>query len=115
MARTTKSVEEVLRLEDTIAYLRRDLADRRKPPGDYPVTGCGGSTCEVMTPTGMQVGGACHCTERTLRHALRWHKRKDEFMQSTIEDMRGAEIALRITIDEQLMAAYQRGRDDAKG
>lgn len=114
MARTTKSVDEVQRLEDTITYLRRDLAARRQPPGDFPANGCGGSACEVRTPTGMQAGCQCHCDERTLRSVLRWYKRKVEFAEATIEDMRGTEAKLRCEQQSELMDAYQRGRDDAR-
>ena len=114
MARTTKSVEEVQRLEDTITYLRSDLERRRQPPGDFPVNGCAGSACEVVARTGMLADCACRCDERTLKQALQWYKRKVEFAEATIEDMRGTEIDLRIGMDEQLMAAYQRGRDDVR-
>ncbi len=111
MARTTKSVEEVARLESTIVMLRGDLDARRKSPGDFPVTGCGDGGCEVAQPTGQHTNGGCRCNESTLRRALRWYKRHGDFLVATIEDMREADLATKSKHQAEIMDAYTNGRE----
>ena len=105
----TRKNAEVERLEALLATHRRADAERRKPPVDLPVTGCGDTSCEVAVPTGMAPTGRCRCNERTLRQALRWQKRRGEFLEQTSVDLREAAQRDGIELDN-LRNAGARGR-----
>ncbi len=83
---------EVDRLTALVASLQRDLADRRRDPGDLPVTGCGDSSCVVSAPKGMCTNGGCRCSARTMRHAMMWWRRVAAFREESIREMRAAEL-----------------------
>ncbi len=80
--------EQVQRLEDQLAFYRKVEAERRKPPPDLSVSGCGSSDCQVAAPSGMAPVGRCCCDERKLRYALQWWQRRGVFLEETIAEMR---------------------------
>jgi hypothetical protein len=84
VARTNPQVE---RLERENAILRRILDEKRKDPGDLPCRGCGDHSCVVKSATGMGTNGGCHCSERELRRALQWYKRRASFLEETITEL----------------------------
>jgi hypothetical protein len=80
---------EVEQLELQVKLLRGESARLRQPPGDMPFNGCGDNSCELGAPGGgMRTNGGCRCDERELRRALRWWRRRAEFLQVTVQDMR---------------------------
>ena len=88
MARTSPQVEHLQRMND--AYKRvhdRMLAD----PGDVPFVACDNS-CVCVSATGMATNGGCRCDERKLRRAVAYWRRRAQFLQTTIQIMRGAEM-----------------------
>ena len=111
----TKQGERVYQLEATIIRLEREAHDRRKPPTDLPVSGCGSSGCEVDTPSGMSVSGGCRCNELTLRRALRWQKRHADFLTVTIEDMRKDALVIEHAQREADAQRYTWDREEKAG
>jgi hypothetical protein len=89
---------EVERLEMLVASLQRQLDERRRDPGDMPVSGCGDNSCGVRTPCGMATNGGCCCEEREVRRALRWWKRVAAFREETIREMAQREAELRCEV-----------------
>ncbi len=85
MARVNPEID-ILRRQ--VAMLQRDLDERRKDPGDLPITGCCDGSCVVARPSGMHTNGGCRCDERRLRRALQWWKRRAAFLEETIRTMR---------------------------
>jgi hypothetical protein len=79
---------EVERLERENALLRKQIQRFYEDPGDLPVSGCGDNSCEVQQASGMATNGGCCCDERTVRRALRFYKRRCQFLQETIRVMR---------------------------
>jgi len=75
-------------MERENSILRRQLDLARHDPGDLPVNGCGDSSCEVASTSGMATNGGCSCDDRTLRRALRYYKRLASFRQETIKMMK---------------------------
>ncbi len=84
---------EVERLERENALLRRQADAARQDPGDLPINGCGDSSCEVASSSGMATNGGCRCDERTLRRALRFYKRLALFRQETIKMMKSDRVS----------------------
>lgn len=89
MTRLTRSdYEQVIRERD---MLRRQLEDRRREPGDLPVTGCGDSACVVVSAAsrgGQTTNGGCRCEARELRRALAYWKRVAAFREELIRELR---------------------------
>jgi hypothetical protein len=88
MARANPQVEA---LEREIAMLRRQLTERGRDPGDNPVSGCGDSSCMVVSQAGkggQHTNGVCRCEPLQFRRALAYWKRRGEFLQETIRIMR---------------------------
>lgn len=85
MPRTNHEVE---RLQTLVKVLQHQLDERRRDPGDLPVEGCGDNSCEVAKHGGMGTNGGCRCDERTVRRAMRYWKRRVEFLEETIRGMR---------------------------
>jgi len=76
---------EILELE--VSVLRKTLDEIRRPPGDLPCIGCGDSSCVVRTPTGQHTNGGCRCSERELRRAVQWYKRRAQFLEETVKQL----------------------------
>jgi hypothetical protein len=57
-------------------------------PGDVPFVACDHS-CACVSATGMAPNGGCRCDERKLRQAVRYWRRRAQFLQVTIQIMRG--------------------------
>lgn len=85
MPRINPVVEHLERINE---MLQRQLDERRKPPADFPIRGCGDSSCIVMRPQGQHTNGGCRCDIHATRGALMWWKRKAEFLEETIREMR---------------------------
>jgi hypothetical protein len=81
---------QVEQLERENAILRARLAELRADPGDIPFAACDHS-CVCARPTGMAPNGGCRCDERTLRRAVSWWRRRCQFLEHTIREMRGEE------------------------
>lgn len=89
MARKNSQVEHLQYMND---ILRKQIDNMSKDPGDIPFVACDNS-CIVARPTGMTTNGGCRCEKTTLRRAVMWWRRRAEFLQITIQDMRnGKEI-----------------------
>ncbi len=84
MSRVNPQVEA---LEREVRILRDQIARMRAEPGDCPILACDNS-CVCATPRGMATNGGCRCDERKLRLAVMWWRRRAEFLQTTIQDMR---------------------------
>lgn len=78
--------------------LRRQLAETRRDPGDLPMSGCGDTSCEVRTPSGMATNGGCRCDPREVRWALRYFKRLALFRQETVREARAEVQRLRCEV-----------------
>lgn len=66
----------------------RDVIDKlREPPPDIPFAACDAS-CICVKATGQHTNGGCRCDERKLRQAVTWWRRRAEFLQTTIIEMR---------------------------
>ena len=106
MAHRRKMTEqEICNLERERDVYKRTYDEMRKDPGDFPVRGCGDSSCIVESAAsrgGQHTNGGCRCELRTMRHAMAYWKRRSKFLEETIKDQRDA-------IDE----AYERGAKDA--
>lgn len=88
MRRKARDIQ-VERLEWENVRLRTQIAEmRREPREDMPSNGCGNSPCYVATPQGMHTNGMCMCDERALRVALAYYRRRCDFLQATIQEMR---------------------------
>jgi hypothetical protein len=84
MPRINPRVEQ---LERENSILRRILDENKKDPGDLPCRGCGDHSCVVRSPSGMGTNGGCGCSDRELRRALMWYKRRASFLEETIKQM----------------------------
>jgi len=98
---------EVERLERELAQLRQSEDARRKGPGDFPVLGCSDNSCEVRAPGGMGTNGGCRCEARELRRALRWWRRKAEFLETTIREMRDSHAAAEVKWNRQMVDRFE--------
>lgn len=74
-------------LEREIRFLRGQIARMREAPGDCPFLACDNS-CMCATSRGMATNGGCRCDERKLRMAVQWWRRRAEFLQVTVQDLR---------------------------
>jgi hypothetical protein len=63
----------------------------RQNPEDIPFLACDNS-CIVAHPTGMATNGGCRCEERQLRRAVMWWRTKAQYLQYSIEMLRGTGI-----------------------
>jgi hypothetical protein len=71
--------------------LKRQLDDRRREPGDLPVTGCGDSGCMVVSASsrgGQHTNGGCRCEAFVLRRAMMYWKRVAAFREELIRELR---------------------------
>ena len=84
MARVNPVTE---RLERENRMLRDQIERMRQEPPDVPFVGCDHS-CVVAPVRGMGTNGGCRCDEVKLRRAVQWWKRRAEFLQITVQDMR---------------------------
>lgn len=84
MARENPTVV-ALRRENEI--LRAQIERMRQEPPDVPFVGCDNS-CVVARPGGMATNGGCRCDEAKLRRAVQWWRRRAEFLQVTVQEMR---------------------------
>ena len=88
MARVNPQVEH---LEKVNAMLRKQIESMRAEPGDIPILACDHS-CVCATAHGQATNGGCRCDERKLRQAVQWWRRRAEFLQITIQDMRSGAV-----------------------
>lgn len=80
---------QVERLEFEIRNLRSQIDRMRQEPyADIPTLGCGNNPCYVASPRGMATQGSCNCDDRRLAMALQYYRRRCEFLQATIQEMR---------------------------
>lgn len=85
MARINPEVEHLRRMNEALRRVNeRLIAD----PGDVPFVACDHS-CVCASPVGMSTNGGCRCDERKLRQAVRYWRRRAQFLQATIQIMRG--------------------------
>jgi hypothetical protein len=73
-----------------IQKLREWIATMQKDPGDCPIVACDNS-CLCATATGMSTNGGCRCDEQKLRRAVQWWRRRAQFLQQTIMEMKHME------------------------
>jgi hypothetical protein len=83
-----KKNHEVEMLEMQLTFLRKQLEEIKKDPGDTPVAGCGDNSCEVARIYGMGTNGGCRCSLQTFRRALRFEKRRSLFLTETIKALK---------------------------
>ena len=74
-------------LEFEVSVLRKTLDEIRRDPGDLPCLGCGDSSCVIRKPAGQHTNGGCRCSERELRRALQWYKRRSQFLEETVKQL----------------------------
>lgn len=79
---------QVERLEFEVRNLRSQIDRMRQDPGDLPFNGCCDHGCDVKRRDGVGTNGGCCCDENTLKTAVRWYRRRCEFLQATIQEMR---------------------------
>lgn len=79
---------EIQRLNMIVDSYKKQLDDRRKDPGDFPVVGCGDSSCSITKPTGMSTNGGCRCEIHKFRWALQYYKNLNAFREEIIRDLR---------------------------
>lgn len=84
MPRTNPQVES---LQWEVAALRKQIERMQEDPGDIPFTACDNS-CVCATARGMATNGGCRCDEKKLRRAIQWWRRRAEFLQMIIQEMR---------------------------
>ena len=105
MAHRRKMTEqEICSLERERDVYKRTYDEIRKDPGDFPVRGCGDSSCLIESPLsrgGQHTNGGCRCELHTMRRAMVYWKRRAKFLEETIKEQRDAE-----------QAAYDRGWAD---
>src|SRR5882672_549090 len=89
MARTNPQVEALRREND---LLRGQIKRMYQDPGDVPFVACDHS-CVIATATGMSTNGGCRCDERKLRRAVQWWRRRAQFLQITLQDMRDGRVS----------------------
>lgn len=82
------------------------IGARRKGPGDFPLLGCGDSSCEVRAPEGMATNGRCRCGDTELRRAVQWWRRRAEFLEQTIQEMRDKPAVERLPLEELTALAW---------
>lgn len=90
MARINPQVES-LQIENNM--LREQIKRMREEPGDIPFDACDNSCVVTSRREGMMTNGGCRCDERKLRRAVSWWKRRAEFLQVSVQDMKD-ELAL---------------------
>ena len=95
MAKVNPQVE---RLELEVRMLKHQIERMRQDPGDIPFVACDHS-CAVVSAVGVAPNGGCWCDERKLRSATLWWRRRAQFLQVTIQDMR--QMYLRPEAEEQ--------------
>lgn len=81
--------EEAERLERENGMLRAQIERMRQDPGDVPFLACDHS-CVCASAKGQATNGGCRCDERELRRAVQWWRRRAQFLQATIQEMRDA-------------------------
>lgn len=109
MARVNPEVE-TLRLENDI--LKRQLAEIRTAPGDLPVSGCMDNSCLISPPKGMGTNGGCRCDIRAFRRAMTYWRRRSQFDQETVKELRGIQSAFDLESDRLQQIADHLGCDD---
>ncbi len=97
MSRTNPQVTALER-ENTI--LRRQIDRMREDPGDVPFDPCDNSCIVTSKRNGMMTNGGCRCDERKLRRAVSWWRRRAEFLQVTVQDMKQELVAEKLRADE---------------
>ena len=89
MPRRTNRDIQVERLEFEVSSLRKQIDRMRQEPfEDIPTLGCGNNPCYCASPRGMATQGSCGCDEHKLAMALSYYRRRCEFLQATIQEMR---------------------------
>jgi hypothetical protein len=80
---------EVEALEKQVAYLLGVISRMRVDTRDAPFAGCGDSSCvSGFVRGGMHTNGGCRCSERALRMQVMWWRRRAEFLQVSLQDLR---------------------------
>lgn len=111
---TARKSSEVERLEREIALLRQVEEARRKGPGDFPLGGCAAKSCIIRPPRGMGTSGRCHCEEGALRRAMLWWRRRAEFLEQTIQEMRDAHVAAEVQWNREMVEMLERREGSTK-
>lgn len=85
MPRVNPQVEA---LERENRMLREQIKRMREEPGDVPFDPCDNSCVVTSKRGGMMTNGGCRCDERKLRRATMWWKRRAEFLQISVQDLK---------------------------
>ena len=104
MPRTNPEVEM---LRKQVEVLRRELDRIRTDPGEFPALGCGDNSCEVARPQGVGTNGGCRCSNHVVRHALRYWRRKSQFLTEELRGTREETAQMHHMIDVQEQAIQQ--------
>ena len=108
MTRPNPRIEQ---LERENAFLRRHIDDLRREPADIPF-GAGDNSCICARATGMHTNGGCRCDEKRLRTAVGWWRRRAEFLQITIIEMRNVDAVKQY---DETVAVLEMRRTDGGG
>lgn len=79
---------QVQALAREVEFLRRTIERMRQEPGDVPFVACDNS-CVITRPTSAATNGGCRCDEQKLRRAVLSLRRRAEFQQVIIQELRG--------------------------
>lgn len=98
---------QVAALEIENAILRRQIDCMKEDPGDIPFDACDNSCVVTSKRNGMMTNGGCRCDETKLRRAVSWWRRRAEFLQITVQDLKDELAAANNKVAEALNLYYE--------